>query len=82
MKFLNFKDKSRILHTFREKKLRKEKVFVNEDSSEETASIRKGLLQKAKDLRSQNKVAKIVHDRLIVYEKERGDDISEAQGDP
>ena len=82
VKFLNFKDISRILHTYREKKLWKEKVFVNENFSEETASIRKGLLQKAKDLRSQNKVAKIVHDRLIVYEKERGNDISEAQGDP
>ena len=34
VKFLNFKDKSRILHTYREKKLWKEKVFVNEDFSE------------------------------------------------
>ena len=50
VKFLNFKDKSRILHTYREKKLWKEKIFVNKDFSEETASIRKGLLQKAKDL--------------------------------
>ena len=50
MNFLNFKDKSRILHTYREKKLWKEKVFVNEDFSEETATIRKGLLQKGKDL--------------------------------
>ena len=76
VKFLNFKDKSRILHTYREKKLWKEKIFINEDFSEETASIRKGLLQKAKDLRSQNKVAKVVHDKLIVYEKERGNYIS------
>ena len=50
VKFLNFNDKSRILHTYREKKLWKKKVFVNEDFSEETASIRKGLLQKGKDL--------------------------------
>ena len=49
---------------------------------EETASIRKGLLQKAKDLRSQNKVAKIVHDKLIVDVKKTGNDISEAQDDP
>ena len=82
VKFPNFKDKSRILHTYREKKLWKEKIFINEDFPEETASIRKGLLQKAKDLRSQNKVAKVVHDKLIVYEKERGNDISEAQGNP
>ena len=82
VKFLNFKGKSRILHTYREKKLWRENVLVNEDFLEETANICKGLLQKAKDLRSQNKVAKVVHDRLIVYEKERGNDISEAQGDP
>ena len=67
VKFLNFKDKSRSLHTYTEKKLWKEKVFVNEDFSEETASIRKDLLQKAKDLRSRNKVAMVVHDRLVVY---------------
>ena len=82
VRFLNFKEKSRILHTYREKKLWKEKVFVNENFSEETPSIRKGLLQKAKDFRSQNKVAKVVYDKSIVYEKERGNDISEAQGDP
>ena len=81
VKFLNFKDKSRILHTYREKKLWKEKIFVNEDFSEKTASIGKSLLQKAEDLRSQNKVKKVVHNKLIVYEKERGNDISETKGD-
>ena len=69
VKFLNFEDKLRILHTYREKKLWKEKIFVNEDFLEETARICKGLLQKAKDLRSQNKIAKVVHDKLIVCEK-------------
>ena len=82
VKFLNFKDKSRILHTYREKKLWKEKIFINEVFAKETASICKSLLQKAKDVRSQNKVAKVVHDKLIVYEKERGNYISEAQGSP
>ena len=82
VKFLSFKDKSRILHAYREKKLRKTKIFINEDVSEETAIIYKGLLQKAKELRWQSKVAKIAHDKLIVYEKERGNGISEAQSDP
>ena len=54
---LNFKDKSGILYTYREKK--NEKIFVNDDFLKETASIRKGLLQRAKDLRSKNKVAKV-----------------------
>ena len=31
VKFLNFKEKSRILYTYREKKLWKEKALVNED---------------------------------------------------
>ena len=78
VKFPNFKDKSRILHNYREKKLWKEKVFVNKDFSELTASI-EGLLQKAKDFRLENKVAKIVHDKSIVYENERGNDFSEVQ---
>ena len=34
------------------------------------------------NLQSQNNVAKVVHDRLIIYEKERENDICEAQGDP
>ena len=56
----------------------RKKIFVNEDFSEETAFTRKDLLQKTKDVRSQNKVAKVMHDRLIAYEIERGNDISEA----
>ena len=48
MKLFNFKDKSRILYTYRENKLWKKKIFVSESSSEDTASICKGLLQKAK----------------------------------
>ena len=60
----------------------KEKIFINEEFLKETASIRKGLLQKAKDLRLQSKAAKVAHYELIVYEKERGNDISEAQGHP
>ena len=59
------------------------KIFVKDDFSEETGCISKGLLQKAKDLRSQSKVAKVVHDKWkIVYEKGRRNCISEAQGDP
>ena len=68
--FLNFKDKSRILHTYKEKKLRKEKIFVNEDFSEEMASIRKCLLPKANDLKWQNRVAKVVHDGLFMKKRE------------
>ena len=63
LKFLKFKDKPIILHPHREKKLWKENIFVNEDFSEKAASIRKGLLQKAKYLQVQKKVAKVVYDK-------------------
>ena len=48
LRALKFKDKSRILHTYREKKLWKEKIFVNEDFSsfdfihQERKSAKKG----------------------------------------
>ena len=58
VKILNFKNKSRILRTYKEKKLWKEGIFVNKDFFGGEVSICNGLLQKAKDLRSQNKVAK------------------------
>ena len=50
VKILSFKDKSRILHTCREKKLWKEEIFVIKDFPEITASTIKGMLQKARDL--------------------------------
>ena len=68
--FSVFKDKSRIIRTYKEKKIWKEKIFVNEDLMEETGNIRKGLLKKAKNLRSQNKVVKVVHDRLSMKKRE------------
>ena len=81
VKFNNFKDKSRVINTYRQKILFKEKIFLNNDFGGDSQHF-KDLLQKARNLRLQNKVANIVHDRLISYEKERGSYIFEAQGDP
>ena len=54
--------------------------FVTKNFSEVKASILKDLQQKVKGLRLQNKVTMVVQDKLIVYEKEKGN-IFEAQGD-
>ena len=51
-------------------------------TDEQLILISKGLLQKVKYLWSQNNLAKVVHDKLIVYEKVTGNDVSEAQDDP
>ena len=72
LKLFDFKNKPRILHTYREKKLWKEKHFVNKGFLEETESICTGLLHKVKDLRSQNKLAKVVHDQIsCLWKRER-----------
>ena len=55
-------------------------IFVTKNFSEVKASILKDLQQKVKGLRLQNKVTMVVQDKLIVYEKEKGN-IFEAQGD-
>ena len=54
-------------------------IFVTKNFSEVKASILKDLQQKVKGLRLQNKVTMVVQDKLIVYEKEKGN-IFEAQG--
>ena len=54
-------------------------IFVTKNFSEMKASILKDLQQNVKGLRLQNKVTMVVQDKLIVYEKEKGN-IFEAQG--
>ena len=61
VKFLNFKGKQRILHTYKEKKrerrrkVEKEKISINNDFFEETARIRISVPQVAKVLDSKTK---------------------------
>ena len=61
VKFLDFKDKQRILHTYKEKKrerrkkVEKEKKSINNDFLEETARIRISVPQKSKVLDSKTK---------------------------
>ena len=44
-------------------------------------SLVRACYRKQKTFDRRKKAAKVVHDRLIVYEKERENDFSEAQGD-
>ena len=52
------------------KKLKGSGIYINDDFSTETLEIRKQLLQSAKELRRQGKGAKVVHDRLVTWERE------------
>ena len=68
-RFLNYKDKTKILELYREKKLWKETIFINEDFSERTMEKRKELFRQAKTLRNNGKYAKVVYNKLICRER-------------
>ena len=52
---------------------------MNEDFSEETMEKRKGLFQRAKELREEGKLVKVVYDRLIIGDRSRLE--NEEEGD-
>jgi hypothetical protein len=66
-KFLNYKDRETILFKYRDLKLWKEEVYINEDFSDPTMVIRKELFKKAKELRAAGKYAKVHYKTLISY---------------
>ena len=71
VKFLNFKSKSRILNAYRKKSHGRKKPLLTRISG----GFSRGLAKGTKDLRLQNIVAKVVPNRLIAYEEQRGNDI-------
>ena len=50
-KFLNYKDKEKVLQKYRSGKLLEEKLYINKEFSEETMKIGKELFKQAKELR-------------------------------
>ena len=64
-KFLNYKDKEKVLREYRSCKLWEERLYINEHFSEETMEIRMELSKEAKELRRKGKFAKVKHKRLI-----------------
>jgi hypothetical protein len=65
VKFLNFKDREIILEKYRKLKLWNENMYINEDFSERTTSIRKQLFKQAKEMRATGKFARVVYNKII-----------------
>ena len=68
-KFLSVKDKQEVLSEYQARKLWAENIFVSEYFSEDTIAKRKVLFQRAKELREEEKSAKVVYDRLTVRDR-------------
>ena len=60
-KFLNFKDKQDALSEYKARNLWTKGIFINEDFSEDTNEERKGLYQRAKEVREEGKFAKVLY---------------------
>ena len=67
-KFLNYKDKEKVLREYKSCKLWEERLYINEDLSEETMEIGKELSKQAKELRKRGKFAKVIHNWLISFD--------------
>ena len=64
-KYLNYKEKVKVLQEYRSRKLCVERLYINEDFSEETIQIRKKIFKQAKELREKENFGKVIHNRLI-----------------
>ena len=56
------------MREYRSCKLWEERLYTNEDFSEETMEIRKELFKQAKELKKKEKFAKVIHNRLISFD--------------
>ena len=74
------KDKQKVLDAYHSRKLWKKGIFINEDFSETTTELRRGLYAKRKEYQARGVKEKVVYNRLILPrhdgefgEKEEGD---------
>jgi hypothetical protein len=64
VKLLHYNDKVKVLQAAN--KLKGTGIYINEDFSNETCEIRKGLLNEMKEHRKNGKYSVIIYDKLIV----------------
>ena len=60
-RFLNFEDKQEVLSEYKARKLWTKGIFINEDFSEDTIEKCKGLFERAKESREEEKFTKVVY---------------------
>ena len=63
-KFLNYKDKDKVLREYRSCKLCEVRLYINQDFNEETMEIRK----EAKELKKEEEFPKVIPDRLVSFD--------------
>ena len=64
-KFLNYKQREKVLNKCKELKLWEDQIYINEDFSEYTVEKRRILFKRAKEIRERGEFAKVVYNRLV-----------------
>ena len=66
-KFLNYKQRDKVLNKYKELKLWEDQIYINEDFSEYTVGERRTLFKRVKEIREREEFAKVVYNRLVSY---------------
>ena len=66
-KFLNYKQRDKVLNKYKELKLWEDQIYINEDFSEYTVGERRTLFKCVKEIREREEFAKVVYNRLVSY---------------
>ena len=66
-KFLNYKQREKVLNKYKELKLWEDQIYINEDFSEYTVEKRRILFKRAKEIRERGEFAKVVYNKLVSY---------------
>ena len=66
-KFLNYKQREKVLNKYKELKLWEDRIYINEDSIKYTVEKRRILFKRAKEIRERGEFAKVVYNRLVSY---------------
>ena len=64
-KFLNYKQREKVLNKCKELKLWEDQIYINEDFSEYTVEKRRILFKRPKEIRERGEFAKVVYNRLV-----------------
>ena len=66
-KFLNNKQREKLLNKYKELKLWEDQIYINEDLSEYIVEKRRILLKRVKEIMERGEFAKVIYNRLVSY---------------
>ena len=66
-KFLNYKQREKVLNKYKKLKLWEDQIYINEDFSDYTVEKRRILFKRAIEIGERGEFAKVIYNRLVSY---------------